>query len=306
MKGILNDNVKVCKHGIFEKYKFRNGTCINISKFNHNKYIMIKNFKDHNISINDTILDDLIANYTRESGVRQLERLIRKLCSKVARSLVENNNIIEFSPDNIETYLGPRRYLEDNNTLCSQVGITNGLAWTAFGGEMLKIEAVLMPGKGKLILTGQLGDVMRESAQAALSYARSHTKEFGIRDELFSKNDLHIHVPSGAVPKDGPSAGITILSSILSALTQRPINANYAMTGELNLRGHVMPIGGIKEKILAAKRNKVKHVILPAKNKNDLVGMEEVTQGIDVIWVDHADQVIERVLSQKPTKKERS
>ena len=186
--------------------------------------------------------------------------------------------------------------MDDETNHESQIGISNGLAWTAYGGEMIKIEAVLMPGSGKLLLTGQLGDVMKESAQAALSYARSHAKEFGIHPRVFAKNDLHIHVPAGGIPKDGPSAGITMLTAILSTLTNKPIDSHYAMTGELNLRGEVMPIGGVKEKILAAKRNKVPHVILPFKNKNDLVGIDEVTQGIDIVWVQHANEVLSRVL----------
>ena len=176
------------------------------------------------------------------------------------------------------------------------IGITNGLAWTMYGGEMIKIEAILMPGKGKLILTGQLGDVMKESAQAAMSYARAHAQEFGIDEATFTNNDLHIHVPAGATPKDGPSAGITMLTSILSVLTKRLINSQYAMTGELNLCGEVMPIGGVKEKILAAKRNKIAHIILPYKNKHDMVGMEEIMQDIDVIWVQHANEVLQKVL----------
>lgn len=252
---------------------------------------------EKNIEFSDAVLDDLIVNYTKEAGVRQVDRIVRTLCSKIARSYVEKNELITLSANNLENLLGPRKFLQDDIIFKDQVGISNGLAWTALGGEMLKIEAVLMPGKGKLILTGQLGDVMKESAQAALSYARSHAKDFGIDGKAFTNNDLHIHVPAGAIPKDGPSAGITMLTSILSTLTQRPINSNYAMTGELNLRGEVMPIGGVKEKILAAKRNKVSHVILPSKNKNDLVGMEDITQGINVIWVQHADEVIEHVLA---------
>jgi ATP-dependent Lon protease len=247
----------------------------------------------------DAVLTSLILDYTRESGVRQVERLIGKLCSKAARAFVETQKIVNFTPKNLDTYLGPRRFQEEEAHHTDQVGITNGLAWTIYGGEMIKIEAILIPGKGNLILTGQLGDVMKESAQAAMSYARAHAQEFKIDNDVFTKNDLHIHVPAGAVPKDGPSAGITMLTSILSALTQRPINAQYAMTGELNLRGEVMPIGGAKEKILAAKRNKIKTVILPAKNKKDLVGLEEVTKDIDVIWVDHADEVLHRVLIVK-------
>ena len=249
-----------------------------------------------NVIFSDDIIIDVITNYTREAGVRQLERTMRKLCCKVARSIVEDNHHLIFTMDNLDKYLGPRKFLDDFVDHEHRIGITNGLAWTAFGGEMIKIEALVMPGKGKLILTGQLGTVMQESAQAALSYVRAHAKEFGINKNMFTNYDLHIHVPAGGVPKDGPSAGVTLLSSILSALTQKPINANYAMTGEINLRGHVMPIGGVKEKILAAKRNKVPHIILPQKNKNDLVGFEEIVQDVNIIWVNHAQEVLDHVL----------
>jgi ATP-dependent Lon protease len=273
------------------------------------QYITKKAIKDsgletHAISFSDELLEDIIMSYTRESGVRELERLVKKLCSKAARSLVESNEVIPFSSENIEQYLGPRKFLQMDTYNESQVGITNGLGWTAYGGEIIKIEAVVMPGKGKLILTGSLGNVMRESAQAALSYARAHANDFEIHPKMFTHYDLHIHVPGGGIPKDGPSAGVTILSSILSALTGRPINAEYAMTGELNLRGNVMPIGGVKEKILAAKRNLVPHVILPQKNKNDLIGAEDIMEGINVIWVSHADEVLSRVLM--PTEKKSS
>jgi ATP-dependent Lon protease len=262
--------------------------------------------ENHDISFSDDLIKDIIANYTHESGVRQLERTMKDLCSKAARSFVENGLIPEFSCDNIENFLGPRRFLEDEQNHIDQVGITNGLAWTAYGGEMIKIEAVLMPGRGKLTLTGQLGNVMKESAQAALSYARAHATEFNIDHSMFNKYDLHIHVPAGSIPKDGPSAGITILSSILSAYTKKPINAQYAMTGELNLQGEVMPIGGVKEKVLAAKRNKFQYVILPSKNKNDLKGAEDVTKDIDIIWVDHANEVLQRVLVDTPLAKKRA
>jgi ATP-dependent Lon protease len=251
---------------------------------------------EHNIDVNGDLLADLISNYTKESGVRQLERLIRKLYSKAARCLVEESTVVAFDQGNVERFLGPRKFIEEEACKEDLIGITNGLAWTAYGGEMIKIEAVLMPGKGKLMLTGQLGDVMKESAQAAMSYARSHANDFAIDAKIFTHHDLHIHIPAGAIPKDGPSAGITMLTSILSVLTQRPINAAYAMTGELNLRGEVMPIGGVKEKILAAKRNKVPHVILPLKNKNDLIGLEDITQDIVLIWVNHANEVLQHVL----------
>lgn len=249
-----------------------------------------------NIELSDAVIGDVIANYTRESGVRQLERIIKKLCSKAARSFVEKHQIPEFSVATIESHLGPRRFLDEETEKKNRVGITNGLAWTRYGGEVLQIEAMLMPGKGKFTLTGQLGDVMKESAQAALSYARAHATKFGIGQEMFNRYDLHIHIPAGATPKDGPSAGITMLTAILSALTNKPVNAQYAMTGELNLRGEVMPIGGVKEKILAAKRNKMSHVILPHKNKNDIMGIEDIITDINVIWVNHADDVLNLVL----------
>jgi len=248
------------------------------------------------VTIPDEVIADIVANYTRESGVRQLERLLRKLCSKEARSLVENNTHLTFTTDNIEDHLGAKRFLEDDIDHKDQVGISNGLAWTAYGGDIIKIETVLMPGSGKLLLTGQLGDVMKESAQAAVSYARAHTEQFGINNELFKTHDLHIHVPAGAIPKDGPSAGITMLTSILSALTKRPVNAQFAMTGELNLRGEIMPIGGLKEKVLAAKRNNLSCVIAPYKNRNDLKDLDSVTEGIEILWVQHADEVLDKVL----------
>ncbi len=266
-----------------------------------NKHLVRKALVDtgmhnHGLTISKDVLEAIVFGHTRESGVRQLERMIKKLCSKAARSWVESQQLLSLSLDSLPALLGPAKFMEDDIDFRNEIGISNGLAWTVYGGEMLKIEAVLIPGKGKLILTGQLGSVMKESAQAALSYARIHAREFNIDQRIFNMHDIHIHVPAGAIPKDGPSAGITMLTAIISALTKRPIDAGYAMTGELNLRGHVMPIGGVKEKILAAIRNRKEHVIFPHKNKNDLCGIEEVAEGIDIVWVDHADEVIERVL----------
>jgi ATP-dependent Lon protease len=238
--------------------------------------------------------------------VRQLERTIQKLYSKIAREYVEFNGTSSLALQNIESYLGPQKFFEDEVSSIHEVGICNGLAWTMYGGEMIRIEAVLMPGKGSLLLTGQLGEVMKESAQAALSYARVHADEFNIDSKLFQTHDLHIHVPAGAVPKDGPSAGITMLSSILSVFTQRPINASYAMTGELDLQGHVMPIGGVKEKVLAAKRNGISHVILPERNRKDLLGIDKLLDDLDIIWVNHADDVLKRVLMKPCRKKVRA
>ncbi len=268
------------------------------------KALVDTGLEQHPLSLHDDVINDIIDHYTRESGVRELERLIRKLCSKATRTLVEEKRLLEFASTDLEKYLGPRRHLQHDTDRESQVGITNGLAWTAYGGEMIKIEAVILPGRGRLILTGQLGAVMKESAQAALSYVRAHAQEFGIPSKTFVQYDLHVHVPAAAIPKDGPSAGVTLLSSILSAYTQRPIDGAYAMTGELNLRGNVMPIGGVKEKILAAKRNNVPHIILPQKNKQDLVGFEDILNDIDVIWVDHADEILNHVLMAPIDKKD--
>jgi ATP-dependent Lon protease len=249
-----------------------------------------------NIIIPEGIIKRLIADYTRESGVRQLERLISKLCSKAARTLVETKTFNGFSAETLEQYLGPCRFMDDGANKDHQIGISNGLAWTVYGGEILQIEAMLMPGTGKLLLTGQLGDVMKESAQAARSYACAHAQDFGIDNKLFTEYDLHIHLPAGAVPKDGPSAGLAMLTAMLSTLTNRPINSDYAMTGELNLRGEVMPIGGVKEKLLAAKRNNISYVILPRKNSHNLAELDNMMDGIDIILVDHANDVMERLL----------
>ncbi len=271
-----------------------------------NRAITDTGLEPDQVTLDDTLLKDIIHSFTREAGVRSLERTLRTLCSKAARKLVETGKVAKFSYENIEEFLGPRKFMDDDINTKNQVGITNGLAWTSCGGQMLKIEAVIMPGKGKLMLTGQLGDVMKESAQAALSYARAHAKEFSIDPKMFSHYDLHIHVPAGAIPKDGPSAGITMLSSILSVLTHCPIDSRYAMTGEINLCGEVMPIGGVKEKILAAKRNNVRLIMLPYKNKGDLRGLEDITKDMDVILVKHANEVLEKVLMSLGAKGKRS
>jgi ATP-dependent Lon protease len=251
---------------------------------------------EQHLTFDDDIFPYIISNYTRESGVRHLHQIMNKLCSKAARNFLENKKPLHLSLKNVSEVLGVETFKREKTDLTNMVGIANGLAWTASGGEVLKIESILMPGTGKLLLTGQLGDVMKESAQAAMSYAKAHAKEFNIDQNKFTKYDIHVHFPAGAVPKDGPSAGITILSSILSALTNQPINAKYAMTGELNLRGDVMPIGGVKEKILAAKRDQLSAVILPDQNRSEFSKIKDLVHGIDVIWVKHANEVLKRVL----------
>ena len=248
------------------------------------------------LEIGTNILKEVVHGYTRESGVRDLNRTLQKLCSKYARELVESHKNLEFTIKNLPDYLGPRRRLEIDFTNSHKVGVTNGLAWTPYGGEILQVEAVLMPGTGRFILTGNMSDVMKESAQAAVSYARAHAASFNIEQKLFTQYDIHIHLPAGAVHKDGPSAGVTLLSSILSALTNRKINGTFAMTGELNLQGCVLAIGGIKEKILAAKQQGLSNVIMPKQNQKDIVGMEDILHGINVLFVDHVEEVLKHVL----------
>lgn len=265
------------------------------------RHLMTKAIKDSGLEnkgfeLNKNVLSTLINSYTKESGVRDLERHIRKLCSKYARSLVEGSKKIKFSVDNLQDFLGPRKTSSDVIGTSNKVGVTNGLAWTPFGGEVMQIEAVLMRGTGKLLLTGQLGDVMKESAQAAVTYAKAHFEQFGIKSERFTEYDLHIHIPAGAIPKDGPSAGVTLLTSILSAFTERPINCTYAMTGEINLQGSVLPIGGLKEKILAAKQNGLKNVIIPKQNEKDLIGLDKLFKGIKLYFVDDVQEVLSHVL----------
>ncbi len=265
------------------------------------RHLIPKAFKDSGLEgkgldFNKNVLGSIVNNYTRESGVRDLERNIKKLCSKYARALVENNKKIKFSIDNLHEYLGPRKTPEESCSHANKVGVTNGLAWTPYGGEVLQIEAVLMKGTGKLLLTGQLGDVMKESAQAAVTYAKSHADNFGIRPERFTDYDLHIHIPAGAIPKDGPSAGVTLLSSILSVLTDRAINGSYAMTGEISLQGTVLPIGGLKEKILAAKQNGLKNIIIPKQNERDIAGLDKLFKGLKLYFVDDVKEVLNHVL----------
>lgn len=252
--------------------------------------------KPGSLKFGKSVLDMIIYEYTREAGVRNLTQVLKRLCSKAARAYVERKEVVSITTKNLAEFLGPKKYPADHIDKTNMVGITNGLAWTAFGGDVLKIESLLMRGTGKLILTGQLGDVMRESAQAALSYARSRADTFNIDQSKFEKYDLHVHVPAGGVPKDGPSAGITLLSSILSTLTGRRLDASIAMTGELNLRGDVMPIGGVKEKLLAAKRNNLLTVIFPEDNKYQWESIKDVAVNMNVIWVKHADEVLEHVL----------
>src|SRR4026209_2178457 len=253
-----------------------------------------------NVTFTDEALETIIQRYTREAGVRNLEREISSICRKVARKVVVEGNKFsqEITADKVTTHLGVPRFRNTMAEETNEIGIATGLAWTAVGGEILVTEATLMPGKGHLTLTGKLGDVMQESAQAAMSYVRSKAEEFGIPKEFNRKTDVHIHVPEGAIPKDGPSAGITLATALVSALTRVPIRKDVAMTGEITLRGKVLPIGGVKEKVLAAHRAGLKNIILPKDNEKDLADIpKNVLDTLGIYMVETMDDVLEIALA---------
>ncbi|HIV17676.1 MAG TPA: endopeptidase La [Candidatus Alectryocaccobium stercorigallinarum] len=246
------------------------------------------------LSITDKAIGEIISGYTKEAGVRQLERYIGKICRKAALMMKEEDRKkVSVGVNNLKDFLGRIKYHAQKANPKPEVGIVRGLAWTSVGGETLQIEVNIMPGKGELRLTGQLGDVMKESAMAGISYIRSVAKKYNIKDEFFTDNDIHIHIPEGAVPKDGPSAGITMATAMLSAITNIPVYADVAMTGEITLRGRVLPIGGLKEKMLAAKKAGMKKVVVPHENQSDVQEMdEEITGGMEIVFVEKMDQVI--------------
>jgi ATP-dependent Lon protease len=240
------------------------------------KFLVPRQVKEHGLSsatasIRTSALKNIIREYTREAGVRNLEREIGAVCRGMAKKIAEGEDgKFVVTDKDIRAFLGPPKYTSDMAERTSVPGVATGMAWTPAGGDILFVEATVMPGQKSLMLTGQLGDVMKESAHAALSYLRSKGRHLGIPEDYFRDKDLHIHVPAGAIPKDGPSAGVTILTALASLITCRPIKPYLAMTGEVTLRGSVLPVGGIKEKVLAASRSGIKHVILPERNKNDL------------------------------------
>ena len=276
------------------------------------KYILPKQIKENGVkpkevNIADSALQSIIRYYTRESGVRNLEREISKLLRKALKSIIiKKRRSCSISKRNIESYLGVKKFKFGEIESKSLVGVCTGLAWTEVGGELLQIESVIMPGKGKAYYTGKLGDVMKESVQAAQSFVHSNASKYGIPDSLFEKNDIHVHVPEGATPKDGPSAGIAMFTSIISAFTGVPIKNNIAMTGEITLRGRVLPIGGLKEKLLAAVRGGIKEVIIPSENKKDLTEIteNEILKNIEIHFVDNANEIIKKAFTSKitPTK----
>ena len=250
--------------------------------------------KPEQLSISDHALEKIIHNYTREAGVRNLERRIGDVCRKSAREFLEDHKKqIKITESNLEKYLGKEKITFEDANEEDQVGIVRGLAWTSVGGDTLQIEVNVMPGKGGLVLTGQMGDVMKESAQAGLSYVRSIARDYDVADDFFEKHDIHIHIPEGAVPKDGPSAGITMATAMLSAIAGRKVDAKLAMTGEITLRGRVLPIGGLKEKILAAKMAHMKKVLVPDKNRSDIAELSsEITRGLEIVYVKELSEVL--------------
>ncbi len=262
------------------------------------KQIRRNGLKKSQLSVTDAAVNEIIRCYTREAGVRQLERELGQICRRAAREVMEEGTAkVHVSGRNIKDYLGEKKnsVLKKNDR--DDVGIVRGLAWTSAGGDTLQIEVNTMPGNGQLILTGQLGDVMKESAQTAVSYVRSVADSYQIDPEFFSKNDIHIHIPEGAVPKDGPSAGITIATAILSAVTGIPVRADVAMTGEITLRGKVLPIGGLKEKLIAAKQAGISTVLVPSRNREDVSRIqEEVTDGLQLIYADAMPEVLKEAL----------
>ncbi len=267
------------------------------------RYLIPKQTTDHGltdkqITFSEGTIQKIIREYTREAGVRSLERNIANLCRKAARKIVQNQGpVIKITAQNLHTFLGAPKYRHAQVEEISQVGVATGLAWTEVGGEVLPVEISTMKGKGKLTLTGQMGDVMQESAQAGFSYIRSRAKELGIEEDFHEKLDIHIHLPEGAIPKDGPSAGITMATAIASALTGKAIKSELAMTGEITLRGRVLPVGGIKEKVLAAHRAGIKQVMLPKENKRDLDEIPaNVKRNLDFFLVEHMDEVLKNAM----------
>ncbi len=251
--------------------------------------------KEGQLFISSGALETLIHSYTREAGVRQLERKLGEVCRKAAREILEQNKkAVRLTESNLSRYLGKPRYTFDMANETDEVGIVRGLAWTSVGGDTLQIEVNIMPGKGEISLTGMMGDVMKESARTGLSYIRSVSADYHIAKEFFQEHDIHIHIPEGAVPKDGPSAGITMATAMLSAITGIPVYASVAMTGEITLRGRVLPIGGLKEKILAAKSAGIKTVLVPARNKRDVEEISsEIRKGIQIVYVEQMKEVLE-------------
>ncbi|MBQ8278453.1 MAG: endopeptidase La [Roseburia sp.] len=275
-----NEKLHIAKRHLFEKQLSRNG------------------LKEGELTISDKALSAIIRGYTREAGVRNLERKLGEICRKAAREIYEGEKkSVKITEQNLTKYLGKQKYDFDKRNEQDEIGVVRGLAWTSVGGDTLEIEVNIMPGKGEFNLTGQLGDVMKESAQAGISYIRSVSEAYQIPKDFFKENDIHIHIPEGATPKDGPSAGITMATAMLSAITKTPVCADVAMTGEITLRGRVLPIGGLKEKILAAKNAGIKTVCIPKKNEKDVEEIStEIKKGLEIVFVEQIQEVLDVAL----------
>jgi ATP-dependent Lon protease len=258
--------------------------------------------KGKDFQITDEAILGMINQYTREAGLRNLEREIAHLCRKIARKIAEGEKkISKMTAKNLSKFLGVPRFQPDQEKRKNETGVATGLAWTPYGGDVLHVEATPMEGKGNLLLTGQLGEVMKESGQAALSYLRSRAARFGMKEKFFFSKDIHIHVPAGAIPKDGPSAGVTMATALVSALTGIPVRSDVAMTGEITLRGRVLPIGGLREKSLAALRAKIYTVIAPEQNEKDLDEIpKHIRRRLTFKFVKHMDDVLQLALAEDP------
>ena len=278
-----NEKLHIAKEHLLAKQMERNG------------------IRPEQLAITDKAMAKIVSGYTREAGVRNLERKLGEICRKAARPLYEGEKEkIKVTEQNLEKFLGKEKYSFDKKNDTDEVGIVRGLAWTSVGGDTLEIEVNIMPGKGEFQLTGQLGDVMKESAQAGISYIRSVSEEYHIPKKFFQENDIHIHIPEGAVPKDGPSAGITMATAMLSAITKTPVRADVAMTGEITLRGRVLPIGGLKEKTLAAKNAGIKTICVPKKNEKDIDEISpEIKKGLEIVFVEQMKDVLDVAFVKK-------
>jgi ATP-dependent Lon protease len=271
------EKIAICKKYLIEKQLGENG------------------LKPEHVKVQDGVYSEVINRYTREAGVRNLERMIATLCRKAAIEIVDKgmDTVVDINTENLPKFLGQPKFRYGKSEELDQVGLATGLAWTDKGGELLVIETTILPGRGRLQITGKLGEVMQESARAALSYVRSRASMFGLPRYFYDKIDIHVHVPEGAIPKDGPSAGITMATSMVSALTGIPIDKQIAMTGEITLRGNVLPIGGLKEKALAAHRGGIKRVLLPKENENDIEEIPATVRNeLELIPVSHVDEVL--------------
>ena len=265
------------------------------------KFLVPKSIKNHGLKSKEFLIDEnlilyIIRHYTKEAGVRSMERILDKISRKKVVEIAKNKfKEGKLTKKDIQKYLGPIQFDYSLKEARPQVGVVTGLAYTQFGGDILPIEVNYFPGKGNMVITGMIGEVMKESSKIALSYVRSNAKKYKIKNEMFTKNDIHIHIPEGAIPKDGPSAGITITTAIISALTNTPVKKDVAMTGEINLRGHVLPIGGLKEKAISANRSGIKTIIIPKKNKKDLINIsKETKKELEIILVSKLDEVLKK------------